>query len=81
MFNLVNFETGQRFNNFPYSASVCNVGLGCEFYPDFDDDVYLAFSRLKIPFNDDFVLGKTDDVKVPDCVYKSLIKHYQDNYR
>lgn len=87
MFNLVNFETGERFDNFPYSVSICNIGLGCEFYPDFYDDdddddiVYLAFSRLKIPFNDDFVLGKTDDVKVPDCVYKSLLKHYQDNYK
>lgn len=81
MFNLVNFETKERFNNFPYSASVCDCGLGCEFYPDFDDSVYLAFSRLKIPFNDDFVLGKTDDVKVPDVVYKALLKHYQDNYK
>ena len=81
MFNLVNFETNERFDNFPYSASICDCGLGCEFYPDFDDSLYVAFSRLKIPFNDDFVVGKTDDVKVPDVVYKALLKHYQDNYK
>ena len=80
MFNLVNFETNERFDNFPYSASICDCGLGCEFYPDFDDSLYVAFSRLKIPFNNDFVEGKTDDVKVPDVVYKALVKHYQDNY-
>ena len=80
MFNLVNFETNERFDNFPYSASICDCGLGCEFYPDFDDSLYVAFSRLKIPFNNDFVEGKTDDVKVPDVVYKALLKHYQDNY-
>ena len=80
MFNLVNLETKERFDNFPYSASIGDCGLGCEFYPDFDDSLYVAFSRLKIPFNNDFVEGKTDDVKVPDVVYKALLKHYQDNY-
>ena len=81
MFNLVNFETGERFDNFPYLATLSyNIGVSGEFYPEFDCDTFLCFSRFKIPFNDDYYLGKTDDINVSDSAYQTLLKHYQDNY-
>lgn len=81
MFNLVNFETEERFEDFPYTPTCCNIGVVGEFYPDFECDTFMAFSRFKIPFNDDYVLGKTNDLEVSDSAYKALIKHYQENYR
>lgn len=80
MFNLVNFETKERFDSFPYTPACCNIGVVGEFYPDFECDTFMAFSRFKIPFNDDYVLGKTDDLEVSDSAYKALLKHYQNNY-
>lgn len=81
MFNLINFETKERFDNFPYSAPCCNIGVIGEFHPDFKCDTFMAFSRFKIPFNDDYVLGKTNDIEVSDIAYKDLLKHYHDNYQ
>lgn len=80
MFNLVNFETKERFDNFPYTVTCSNIGVVGEFYPDFECDTFMAFSRFQIPFNDDYVLGKTDDVEVSGRAYKGLLKHYQENY-
>lgn len=80
MFNLVNDDTNERFDNFPYRVAVCNIGIVGEFYPDFECSTFKAFSRFQIPFNDDFVLGKTDDVRVSDYAYKSLLEHYFSNF-
>ena len=79
MFNLVNYETGERFDNFPYSVPISSIGIVPEFHADFECDTFKAYSRLEVPFNDAYVLGDTDDVKVPDEVYKDLIKHYKEN--
>lgn len=80
MFNLVNFETKERFDNFPYTVACTNIGVGCEFYPDFECDTFAAFYRFQVPFNDDYILGKTEDVEVSDKAYKGLLKHYELNY-
>lgn len=80
MFNLVNHETGERFDNFPYTVAINCFGIVPEFHADFHCDTFMAFSQLEVPFNDDYVLEKTDDVEVSDGVYKSLIKHYEENF-
>ena len=77
MFNLVNFETKERFNNFPYTVPCCNIDFVVKFYPDFECNTFMVFFRSEIPFNDDYVLGKTDDLEVSDSDYKSLLKHYK----
>lgn len=80
MINLVNFETKERFNNFPYTVSVCDIGVVGDFYPDYECNYFMSFSRYQIPFNDDYVLGKSKDVEVSNYAYKRLIQHYKDNY-
>ena len=74
MINLINFETKERFDNFPY---ICIAG---DFYPDYECDYYMSFSQLHIAFNDDYVLGKSKDVEVSNYAYKKLIQHYQNKY-
>lgn len=81
MFNLINNDTNERFDNFPYTATCCNNGVVGDFYPDFECDTFKSFSRFQVPFNDNFVLGKTDDLYVSDYAYKSLLEHYNANYK
>lgn len=79
MFNLVNYETGQRFDNFPYSVPISNIGIVPDFHPDFKCETFMSFSRLEVPFNDGYVLGKTDDIEVSNRAYEKMIKHYEQN--
>ena len=34
-----------------------------------------------ILFNDDYALGKSDDLYVSDYAYKSLLEHYENNWK
>lgn len=79
MFNLVNYETNERFENFPYIPIVNDNGLGCDFYPEFECDTFVSCSRFQVPFNDDFCLGKTSDIYVSDKAFKSMLRHYKLN--
>lgn len=76
MFNLVNLDTKERFDNFPYSVKCCGIGVVGDFYPDFECDTFMSFSRFEVPFNDDYVLGKTDNVYVSNKAYVGLLEHY-----
>lgn len=80
MFNLVNLDTNERFDKFPYSVQCCDIGVVGDFYPDFECDTFKSFSRFQVPFNDDYISGKSDDVYVSDYAYKSLLEHYQINF-
>ncbi|MBP3677865.1 MAG: hypothetical protein J6I97_05920 [Agathobacter sp.] len=81
MFNLVNVETDERFDQFPYTVRCSDVGVVGDFYPDFECDTFKSFSRFQVPFNDEYVLGKSDDLYVSDYAYKSLLEHYQNNWK
>ena len=79
MFNLVNYETGERIDNFPYTPEFCSIGIVPNFHPDFECETFMSFSRFEVPFNDDYVLGKTDDIEVSNKAYEKMIKHYEQN--
>lgn len=80
MFNLVNYETNERFNNFPYIATINGNGVVGDFYPEFECDTFVSYSRFQIPFNDEYVEGKTNDIYVSDKAYNSMLRHYKLNF-
>lgn len=77
MINLVNLNTNERFDNFPYSIFCSDIGVIPDFYPDFECDFFLSFSRLKVPFNDQYNNGESNDIYVSDYAYRKLLEHYQ----
>ena len=80
MINLVNLNTNERFDNFPYTIKCCNIGVVPDFFPDFECDFFISFSRFQVPFNDEYIEGKTDDICVTDYAYRILLKHYYKHF-